>query len=527
MSRLVAAAYVMGAAGQEAGTLKKEKHPQLDVSLTCTKASGCTKSTQGVVIDSNWRWTHKIGEPTNCYTGNEWSKELCPDVETCLKNCVLEGADEEYTQTYGINAKDDELKLGFVTKGPYSTNVGSRTYLMKDDYAYHLFQLKNKEFTFDVDVSKLPCGLNGALYFVQMDADGGKSKYPSNKAGAHLGTGYCDAQCPHDLKWINGEPNILDWTPSKTDKNAGFGKYGTCCPEMDIWEANSRATAYTAHSCDESGQMRCGDDKDPLGAHGCGDTAKGDRFKGHCDKNGCDFATRRLGDTSFFGAGSNFTLDSTKPMTVVTQFITNDGTDMGKLTEIKRFYIQNGKTIETPSLKVGSGGSHNSISEDFCKEWAADTKDGTNFVELGGLASMDDAMSKGMVLVMSLWDDHEANMLWLDSTYPTDGKQTGAFRGPCPITSGDPKDVEKNAANSTVTFSNIRFGEIGSTTLAPSPSPTRRRAPTPPSAGTCCWGGASCDAATDCHADTWCDAAEDQCTGACRGVWCPKVEVVV
>ena len=47
------------------------------------------------------------------------------------------------------------------------------------------------------------CGLNGALYFVAMDADGGYSKYPT--AGAKYGTGYCDAQCPHDLKWINGE----------------------------------------------------------------------------------------------------------------------------------------------------------------------------------------------------------------------------------------------------------------------------------------------------------------------------------
>ena len=78
------------------------------------------------------------------------------------------------------------------------------------------------EFTFDVDVSKLPCGLNGALYFVQvphhcdsniphhvhypcylaylpahstqMDADGGKSKHAANKGGAKYGTGYCDAQ---------------------------------------------------------------------------------------------------------------------------------------------------------------------------------------------------------------------------------------------------------------------------------------------------------------------------------------------
>jgi len=42
-------------------------------------------------------------------------------------------------------------------------------------------------------VSTLPCGLNGALYFVEMDADGGKSKYATNKVGAAYGTGYCDA----------------------------------------------------------------------------------------------------------------------------------------------------------------------------------------------------------------------------------------------------------------------------------------------------------------------------------------------
>jgi hypothetical protein len=63
----------------------------------------------------------------------------------------------------------------------------------------------NQEFTFDVDLSNLPCGFNGALYFVSMDADGGMSKYSTNKAGAKYGTGYCDAQCPRDLKFINGE----------------------------------------------------------------------------------------------------------------------------------------------------------------------------------------------------------------------------------------------------------------------------------------------------------------------------------
>ena len=37
---------------------------------------------------------------------------------------------------------------------------------------------------------------------------------------------------PHDLKWINGKPNLRDWVPSATDPNAGTGHYGTCCVEM-------------------------------------------------------------------------------------------------------------------------------------------------------------------------------------------------------------------------------------------------------------------------------------------------------
>ena len=40
-----------------------------------------------------------------------------------------------------------------------------------------------------------------------MPADGGSSEFPTNKAGAAYGTGYCDAQCPHDLKFIDGEAN--------------------------------------------------------------------------------------------------------------------------------------------------------------------------------------------------------------------------------------------------------------------------------------------------------------------------------
>merc|ERR1719272_1445095 len=99
---------------------------------------------------------------------------------------------------------------------------------------YKMFYLLNKEFTFDVNVANIGCGLNGALYFVEMEADGGKASYPGNTAGAAYGTGYCDAQCPHDIKFINGEGNSIGWNPADDDVNSGSGKYGTCCDEMDI-----------------------------------------------------------------------------------------------------------------------------------------------------------------------------------------------------------------------------------------------------------------------------------------------------
>merc|ERR1712137_161034 len=138
----------------------------------------------------------------------------------------------------GITTSADELQLKLVTKHQYGTNVGSRVYLLDAEGSkYKQFKLLNQEFTLDVDVSKLPCGLNGALYFVQMDADGGTNRFPSNKAGANYGTGYCDAQCPHDIKFINGEANTLDWGVGS--QNSGGGKYGACCAELDIWEANS------------------------------------------------------------------------------------------------------------------------------------------------------------------------------------------------------------------------------------------------------------------------------------------------
>jgi len=284
---------------QQVGTNTAENHPQLSVQY-CTGQGQCQSQSGAVTIDSNWRWTHKVGTSTNCYTGNQWDQTLCPDPDTCSTNCAIDGAD--YPGTYGVTSTGTALNLRFVTHGPFSTNIGSRLYLLQDDTTYRMFKLKNREFTFDVDISNLPCGLNGALYLVEMDADGGLSEYPLNKAGAKYGTGYCDAQCPHDIKFINGEANILNWKPDPTNPNAGTGMYGSCCAEMDIWESNSMATAVTPHVCTVKGQTRCSGTQ-------CGDGTQ--RYDGVCDKDGCDFNSWRMGNHTFIGPG--MLVDTTKP----------------------------------------------------------------------------------------------------------------------------------------------------------------------------------------------------------------------
>lgn len=188
--------------GQQVGTQMAETHPNLSIQK-CATGSGCQTQSTSVTLDANWRWLHTTTGTMNCYTGNTWDASLCPDPITCAENCALDGVD--YTGTYGITSTGSALTLKLVTHGPYSTNIGSRVYLMANDTTYQMFNLKNQEFSFDVDMSNLPCGLNGALYFVEMHADGGLSKYPNNKAGAKYGTGYCDSQCPNDIKFINGE----------------------------------------------------------------------------------------------------------------------------------------------------------------------------------------------------------------------------------------------------------------------------------------------------------------------------------
>ena len=215
---------------QQPGVHTEEYHPKMPL-WTCG-SYGCSKEDKTITLDANWRWLHN-GQYTNCYKDGGFDETLCPDPLTCAENCHLEGnSEKEYKSTYGIKETNKGIKMNFVTTTKYGSNFGSRVYMMDGPEQYKMFKLKNREFTLTVDMYYMPCGLNGAVYFVEMDADGGKAaataKGGVNAAGAKYGTGYCDAQCPHDMKFMEGKANVIGWNASH---DPPIGKYGACCAE--------------------------------------------------------------------------------------------------------------------------------------------------------------------------------------------------------------------------------------------------------------------------------------------------------
>ena len=304
-----------------------------------------------------------------------------------------------------------------------------------------MFNLKNREFSFDYDVSSIECGMNAAIYFVEMDSDGGSSKYPLNKAGAKYGTGYCDAQCAQ-TNFIHGEANV-NWN------------HGGCCSEIDIMEINKEAQAFTVHPCKVPGDYRCEGPE-------CGSGSN--RYKGVCDMDGCDLNPYRSGNPKFYGPGTTYTLNSLLPFKVVTQFLTIDGTDAGYLAEIKRFFVQNGKKIEFPKSNI-SDLTFNSMTTDNCLKQKSAFGENPYFSTAGSLRGLGNAMDRGMVLTMSIWDDAYTKMKWLDGKFPTnaDEKKAGVMRGPCAANTGDPETMKKQFPNAQVTFTGLKVGKIGTT----------------------------------------------------------------
>ena len=203
---------------------------------------------------------------------------------------------------------------------------------------------------------------------------------------------------------------------------------GACCNEMDIWEANKYATQLTPHSCNQTGLYKC--------------TGTQCSYNGVCDKSGCSFNPYGLGNEHYYGP--ELTVNTRRKLTVVTQFPTFPN---GTLKEIRRLYVQGGKVIENAAVNISGRPAVNYIDADYCSTSTS------RFVPLGGVPVMGEALARGMVLIFSIWWDASGFMNWLDS----------GSSGPCNATEGNPTIVQKIQPNPAVTFSHIKWGEIGST----------------------------------------------------------------
>jgi cellulose 1,4-beta-cellobiosidase len=158
----------------------------------------------------------------------------------------------------------------------------------------------------------------------------------------------------------------------------------------------------------------------------------------------------RMGNKDFYGPGSQFAVDTTKPFTFVTQFHAPNG----ELEEIVQYYLQHGKRID----------HENTETKKWCKDIRKVFKDRDSFNEKGGFKSIGAALDRGMVLTLSLWDDIGFQMNWLDSWNPKEDKsQPGVVRGPCQPTDGQAETLREKHPDSKATVTNVKWGGIGTT----------------------------------------------------------------
>jgi cellulase len=196
--------FLLGLANAQTPGKSPEVHPKIQT-WECTNRGGCVKQNSAVVLDALAHPVHQLKNTNvNCGDwGNPPNATVCPDQATCAKNCIVEGI-SDYS-SYGVTTKGDNLYMHQLNKD--GANVSPRVYLLaENENKYEMLKLTGREFSFDVDSSKLPCGMNGALYLAEMDESGGRSRL--NPGGATYGSGYCDAQC-FTFPFINGVVSTL------------------------------------------------------------------------------------------------------------------------------------------------------------------------------------------------------------------------------------------------------------------------------------------------------------------------------
>ncbi|KAH6671000.1 exoglucanase 1 [Plectosphaerella plurivora] len=425
-----------------------ENHPPLSWKQ-CGSNGQCNTVGGEVVLDANWRWLPEVNGFRSCYTGQEWNDDVCPRKPIDACQCALEGAD--YAGMHGITSSKDALTLRYATQSQFGTTRNSRVYLMESPTLYKTFTLADNEVAFDVDLSAVGCGLNSKLFFVAMDQDGGKAAYPTNRAGAKYGTGYCDATCTRSQRYVAGRasrpwcfPNHVHWYPTQSDPNGGSGQYGACCSEIDVWNSNAHSYSMSTKLCQVNGYHRCDNEID------CGD---GERIV-RCSRDGCDYSPYRLGQTEFYGQGK--TVDTTQPFTVVTRFTDEQTT---------QFFVQNGQKIETPAPAIPGLSNVSGLNADYCLNVANELNTWQDtFNRVGGFQRHKAVLHQPLVMALAITDDHYAWNVWLDAVYPpAEEGYPGSQRGPCTWTDNDPSKNQDKWKNAKVVWKNIRFGPIGST----------------------------------------------------------------
>lgn len=64
------------------------------------------------MLDSSYRFIHEVGGATKCNDAG-FNSTICPEVESCGKNCEVEGVDYA---SYGIKTEGDALTLNLFTQ---------------------------------------------------------------------------------------------------------------------------------------------------------------------------------------------------------------------------------------------------------------------------------------------------------------------------------------------------------------------------------------------------------------------------
>ena len=235
--------------------------------------------------------------------------------------------------------------------------------------------------------------------------------------------------------------------------------------------SNSRATAYTVHPCStaQGGQQRCENPRD------CGEGAH--RYDSLCDKDGCDVqrtasaprssTARARPSPSTRRSRSPSSLNSSR-RTAPTRHRSSRYATTGRAAS--RFQrrappsalraISTRSRTRTATRRRRSSAPTRRLPRRAASHDVAlqRPRDGPRPLSMGRLP---------LAYALARLDR------------PPGSTKPGAARGPCPTDSGDPAKIEPGS-KAYALFSNIRFGEIGSTDTVFPPAPPMPPSPPPP-----------------------------------------------